>query len=139
VRGKWAPALAFWLVPLALPSGAQAEHEVFYRYVVLGYVKDARGAPLQGVHVKLTRQKTGFSYLAQTDTEGFYVIVARLGDESVGEPLTVEAGPLTATVTARFDPADHDKDRGTRLDFLGRTTVERATWFPATLKRFLAR
>ncbi|MBI4610056.1 MAG: carboxypeptidase regulatory-like domain-containing protein [Candidatus Rokubacteria bacterium] len=130
--------MGFYLVALVLASPAAGEHEAFYRYVVLGYVKDAKGAPLQGVSVELTRDKTGFSYLAETDSQGFYIIVARLGDESVGERLTVKAGSLTETIIARFDPANHTAERGTRLDFLGRKPVERRGWFAATLKRFLA-
>jgi len=137
VAGKWALALAFCFAGLLLFRPGAAEHEVFYRYVVLGYVKDAKGVPLQGVTVKLIREKTGFSYLAETDAQGFYVLVARLGDESEGEQLTVKAGPLTATMVARFDPTNHTADRGTRLDFLGTRPVERRNWFAATLKRFV--
>lgn len=137
MAGKWARVLAFCLLGLALASGAGAEHEVFYRYVVLGYVKDVKGVPLRGVSVKLIRQKTGFSYLADTDTRGFYVIVARLGDESVGENLQVKAGSLSTTLVARFDPRNHTADRGTRLDFLGKKAVEQPTLFASTLKRFL--
>lgn len=139
MTGKSARALAFWVVGLALASTATAEHEVFYRYVVLGYVKDVKGAPLRGVTVELIREKTGFSYLGETDAEGFYAIVSRLGDESVGERLRVKAGSLTTTIVARFDPDNHTADRGTRLDFLGKNAVERPTWFASTLKRFLAR
>lgn len=137
MAGKWARVLAFCLLVLALASGAGAEHEVFYRYLVLGYVKDVKGVPLRGVSVKLIRQKTGFSYLADTDTRGFYVIVARLGDESVGENLQVKAGSLSTTLVARFDPRNHTADRGTRLDFLGKKAVEQPTLFASTLKRFL--
>jgi len=86
----------------------------------------------------LIREKTGFSYPAQTDAQGFYIVVARLGDESVGEHLTVKAGSLATIITARFDPTNHTVDRGTRLDFFGRKSVERPDWFTATLKRFLA-
>ena len=137
MAGKWARVLSFSLVGLALASSAGAEHEVFYRYVVLGYVKDVKGAPLRGVSIKLIREKTGFSYLADTNTQGFYVIIARLGDESVGERLQVKAGSLIATLVARFDPKNHAADRGTRLDFLGKKVVEEPTLFAPTLKRFL--
>jgi hypothetical protein len=41
--------LAFCSVGLALAADATAEHEVFYRYVVLGQVKDVKGAPLRGI------------------------------------------------------------------------------------------
>ena len=136
--GKWARVLAVCVAGLALPFSAAAEHEVFYRYVVLGYVKDVKGVPLPGISVELTREKTGFSYLAETDAQGFYIIVSRLGDESVGERLTVKAGPLSTAIIARFDPKNHTDHRGTRLDFLGPKPVERASWFAGTLKRFLA-
>lgn len=138
VTRNWARALAFCLLSLALVPSAAAEHEVVYRYVVLGYVKDAKGAPLRGVEVEVIREKTGFSYLAETDDQGFYVIVARLGDESLGERLRVKAGSLSTTIIARFDPRNHTAERGTRLDFLGKKPVERPTWFASTLKRFLA-
>lgn len=130
--------LACCALALLLSRPAGAEHEVQARYVVLGYVKDAKQAPLQGITVKLIREKTGFSYLAETNERGFYIIVTRLGDESMGERLTVKVGRLTATVIARFDAKNHTADRGTRLDFLGTRPVERSTWFAATLKRFLA-
>ena len=138
MTGKWARALAFCAAALALAAPVAAEHEVYYRYVVLGYVKDVKGAPLRGVTVELVREKTGFSYPAETDAQGFYVIVSRLGDESVGERLRLRAGPVATTVVARFDPQNHSADRGTRLDFVGRKAVERPTWFASTLKRFLA-
>ena len=139
MTGKVARALAFCVAGLALASTATAEHEVYYRYVVLGYVKDLKGAPLRGVTVELIREKTGFSYLAETDAEGLYVIVSRLGDESAGERLRIKAGSQSTTIIARFDPQDHAADRGTRLDFLGKKAVERPTRFASTLKRFLAR
>lgn len=139
MTGKWARALAFCVAGLTLASTATAEHEVYYRYVVLGYVKDVKGVPLRGVTIELVREKTGFSYLAETDAEGFYVIVSRLGDESAGERLRIKAGSPSTTIIARFDPQDHAVDRGTRLDFLGKKAVERSTWFASTLKRFLAR
>jgi len=130
--------LVFCFIGLLLSRPASAEHEVFYRYVVLGYVKDAKGAPLQGVSVELTREKTGFSYLAETDSQGFYIIVARLGDESVGERLTVKAGSLTETIIARFDPQNHSDERGTRVDLEGTRWIERAAWFRSTLANFMA-
>lgn len=119
------------------PWSAAAEHEIYYRYVVLGYVKDARGAPVARRHVELVRDKTGFSYLASTDATGFFVLVARLGDESAGESLTLTAGTARARLTARFDPANHHEDRGTRVDVEGDAVIERAAWFRPTLARFL--
>lgn len=125
-----------WLLGSA-PGGA--EHEVYYRYVVLGFVKDASGRPVGGRPVELVRDKTGFSYLAETDAKGFYLIVARLGDESAGEGLTLTVGGTRLRLTARFDPANHTDDRGTRVDLEGAKLVERSSWFRSTLVGALGR
>ncbi len=124
---------------LVTPGASFAEHEIYYRYTVLGYVKPGTGKVQSRIKVELVREKTGFSYLAETDEAGFYVIVARLGDESVGEKLRLRAATGSATITARFDPADHVHERGTRVDFIGRRPVERPAVFRATLESFLAR
>jgi hypothetical protein len=115
-----------------------AEHQVSYRYVVLGYVTGADNRGRRGVRVELRREKTGFSYLGETDGEGFYVIVARLGDESAGETLQIRVENQAMTLTARFDPDDHTTERGTRVDFTARRPVESPTAFAGTLKRYLA-
>jgi hypothetical protein len=126
------------IVPSSISGVARAEHQVSYRYVVLGYVTDAENRGRPGVRVELRREKTGFSYLGETDTDGFYVIVARLGDESAGESLHLRAEGQATTLTARFDPADHATERGTRVDFTARKPVESPTAFAVTLKRYLA-
>lgn len=123
-----------WLLA-SVPAGA--EHEVYYRYVVLGFVKDARGKPVAGRQVELVRDKTGFSYLGETDAKGFYMLVSRLGDESAGEPLTLRLGGASMKLTARFDPTNHTDDRGTRVDGQGTKLVERTAWFPSTLANAL--
>jgi hypothetical protein len=146
VRRRGAALLALALVAVALltPLGpgrivgdVGAEHQVSYRYVVLGYVTDAQSRGRPGVRVELRREKTGFSYLGETDAEGFYLIVARLGDESLGETLDLRAANQGMTLTARFDPADHATERGTRVDFTARQPVESPTAFAVTLKRYL--
>ena len=131
---------ARWLLPLLLAvaaSTATAEHEIFYRYTVLGYVKDAAGKPSPGQSVELIRDKTGFSYLGQTDESGLFVIVARLGDESAGEPLTLRLGTTRQRLVARFDAANHTDERGTRVDLEGTRVLERPTWFRSTLATLL--
>ncbi|HUP35157.1 MAG TPA: hypothetical protein VNC82_06875 [Candidatus Limnocylindria bacterium] len=135
-----AGALAAVVAPASGPvtREARAEHQVSYRYVVLGYVKDAQNRGRRGVRVELRREKTGFSYLGETDADGFYVLIARLGDESVGETLHLRAAGQAMTLTARFDPADHTTERGTRVDFSARKPVESPTAFAGTLARFLA-
>ena len=141
MAGKCAGCFVFLAVVLALvsPDESLAEHTVYYRYTVLGYVKEANGTARSGVEVELVREKTGFSYLGETDETGLYVIVARLGDESVGEALRLRTAKRTVTISARFDPADHVHERGTRLDFIGEKPVETPAAFLATLQRFLAR
>ena len=126
------------LVVMLLAGGiARAEHEIIYRYTVLGYVKDAKSRPLTGQVVTLVRDKTGLSYTTDTDADGLYVLVMRLGDESVGETLTLKIGNAQMRVTARFDPKNQDEERGTRVDLEGARWLERAAWFPSTLSRML--
>jgi len=135
--GKYAAPLMFLAIVFA-PNACPAEHTVYYRYTVLGYVKDGSGAALSRALVELVREKTGLSYRAATDASGLYVIVARLGDESLGETLRLQVESHRATIVARFDPADHTRERGTRVDFVGERAVETPATFLATLQRFLA-
>ena len=123
------------LVATALPAGA--EHTVYFRYVVLGFVKDAHGKLVRGRPVDVIRDKTGLSYPTETDEQGFFVTVVRLGDESAGETLTLRVGKTATTMTARFDPVNHTDDRGTRVDLEGTKFVERTAAFRPTLTRFL--
>ena len=129
----WIAALLVALAWTATAARADAEHEVYYRYTVLGYVTDARGRPLAGRPLELVRDKTGFSYLGETDAAGLYLIIARLGDESVGEPLTLRIERVSTRLVARFDPANHTDERGTRVDVEGTMLVERSAWFASTL------
>ncbi|MFI5325882.1 MAG: hypothetical protein ACHQ7H_06580 [Candidatus Rokuibacteriota bacterium] len=133
-----AATIAGPITPNSVVGRAWAEHQVSYRYVVLGYVTGADNRGRRGVRVELRREKTGFSYLGETDADGFYVIVARLGDESAGEALQLRAESQGMTLTVRFDPDDHATERGTRVDFTARRPVERPTAFAGTLKRYLA-
>jgi len=116
---------------------ALAEHEPQYRYTVLGYVKDTAGNPRKGVGLEVIRQKTGFAYVGETDASGLYVIVTRLADENRSDLLLVRAGPASLMIAARFEPADHNTERGTKVDFTGSRVTERPELFAATLKRFL--
>jgi len=128
------------LLPLLVAvaaTAALAEHEVFYRYTVLGYVKETAGKPRPGQRVELIRDKTGFSYLGETDAAGLFVIVARLGDESAGESLTLRLDATPFRLVARFDPANHTEERGTRVDLEGTRMVERPAWFRSTLAHLL--
>ena len=119
-------------------STAAAEHQVYSRFLVLGYVTDGRGHPVRAEPIKLIRDKTGFSYLAETDDKGFYLIVCRLGDENAGERLTLKIGQVVTRITAQFDPKNHADERGTRVDLAAGKPIERAAWFPSTLRNFLS-
>jgi hypothetical protein len=130
-------ALATLLGAVLVTGSATAEHEVYYRYTLLGYVKDGRGQPQPRREIAAIRDRTGFSYLAETDAKGFYVLVIRLGDESLGEQLTIRADTLSTKVTVRFDVVNRTDERGTRLDIEGARFVERAAWFPSTLALYL--
>jgi hypothetical protein len=125
------------VVLLLVVAPAAAEHTVYYRYVVLGFVKDARGKLVPGRTVEVVRDKTGLTYSGRTDAQGLFVMIVRLGDESVGETLTLRIGTATTTITARFDPANHTDHRGTRVDLNGTRFVERAAAFHPTLTRFV--
>lgn len=111
-----------------------AEHEIYYRFTVLGYVKDAHGKPIADAKVEVIRDKTDFKYLGETDDTGFYLVRVRLGDESRGETLTVRQGTHVRRVLAVFDPANETDERGTRVDFEGAQSVERAARFQSTLQ-----
>ena len=119
-------------------STAAAEHQVYSRFLVLGYVTDGRGHAVRAEPIKLIRDKTGFSYLGKTDDKGFYLIVCRLGDENAGERLTLKIGQVVTSITAQFDPKNHADERGTRVDLSAGKPIERAAWFPSTLRNFLS-
>lgn len=126
-------ALVLLAILTLAAAPATATHEVYYRYVVLGYVKDARGHAVRGRELELIRDKTGAAYLAASDEQGFFLIVARLGDESAGEALTLKVGQAATRLRASFDPGNHRDDRGTRIDIVGATFVERSALFRSTL------
>jgi len=115
-------------------TSVAAEHEIYYRFTVLGYVKDAHGKPVVDAKVEVIRDKTDFKYLGESDDTGLYVVRVRLGDESRGETLTVRQGTHVRRVIALFDPANVTDERGTRVDFEGAHSVERAARFQATLQ-----
>jgi hypothetical protein len=128
--------LAATLVVVALlATSVAAEHEIYYRFTVLGYVKDAHGKPVADAKIEVIRDKTGFTYLGETDETGFYAVRVRLGDESRGEALSVRQGTHVRRVIAAFDPTNVTDERGTRVDFEGAHSVERAATFQSTLQR----
>ena len=136
-RAVGRPLLIALALVIAGTTVAPAEHRVYYRYVVLGYVGDREGRPLARQPVTLVRDKTGLAYPGETNDGGFYLIVARLDDKNAGERLTLRIGPVETSVIARFDPQNHADERGTRVDVVAGRPVERAAWFASTLRRVL--
>jgi hypothetical protein len=130
--------MALLCVLVLTAAAAHAEHAAEFRYVVLGYVTNAAGTPVPGAALEVIRDKTGLAYAGSTDATGFYLVVVRLGDESAGESLTVRLGERATRINARFDPANHRDERGTRVDVAGARFVETPAAFRATLGRFLA-
>ena len=122
------------IVVAVVATSVVAEHEIYYRFTVLGYVRDAHGKPIADAKVEVIRDKTDFKYLGETDDTGLYVVRVRLADESRGETLTVRQGTHVRRVIAAFDPANETDERGTRVDFEGAQSVERAARFQSTLQ-----
>lgn len=137
MRAATALAVVALVVAAASAPRDAAADDVHYRYTVLGYVTDARGAPVAGEKVLVVRDKTGLAYHGETDEHGFYLVLTRLEDEADGETITVTIGRARTRVTARFDPANHTDERGTRLDLERGRWRDRAAWFPSTLARAL--
>lgn len=130
-------AVGVVMAALLLASPGEATHEVDHRYLVLGYARDGAGRPLPRLPVRVVREKTGLAYQAESDAEGFYLVVVHLHDEDLGDSLLVTAGPATIWVRAWFDPRDARSHRGTRVDFSGGRAWERREDFAWTLRAHL--
>jgi len=64
-------------------------------------------------------------------------VFTRMGDESLGESLTLKYGAANLKLTARFDPANHAEERGTRVDVEAGRFFERPASFRSTLTQYL--
>ena len=124
------------LVPVA---PGWATHAVDHRYVVIGYVRDGAGQPLAGTLVRVMRERTGLPYETETGFDGLYVAIVHLHDEDLFDALDVTAGHVSIRIEARFEPLDHRRPRGTRVDFTPTRAVERHEAFAQTLDAYLKR
>lgn len=136
------PAAWCWLglvgAAVVLPgTPAEATHEVDHRYLMLGYVRDGAGRPIPRAQVRVVREKTGATYHAKTEADGFYLIVVHLHDEDLLDALQVTANGATLRVRAWFDPVDTRDQRGTRVDFTGTRAEERREMLAETLADYL--
>jgi hypothetical protein len=123
---------------LALAPTVEAIHAVDHRYVVLGYVRDATGRPLAGKAVRVVRQKSGLVLEAETDWDGFYVVIVHLHDEDLLGTLWVAVTPRTTLrLKAQFNPFDARTPRGTRVDFTDGVPRERPEEFATALERYV--
>lgn len=132
-------AVAAAALALSLATPVEATHEVNHRYVILGYVRDAAGRPLARIVVRIVREKTGLAYEAETDGDGFYLVILHLHDEDALEPLWVAVGRAALRVEARFDPLDPRTPRGTSVTFTGGVARERPDEFAAALARYVGK
>lgn len=138
VTGRFAAVVAAVMV-LAPAAPGWATHAVDHRYVVLGYVRDGAGHPLAGTPIRIVRERTGLSHETETGFDGFYVAIVHLHDEDLLDALDVTAGHVTVRIEARFEPLDHHRPRGTRVDFTPTRAVERHETFAQTLDAYLKR
>lgn len=93
---------------LALPLAAEAIHEVDHRLE------------------------------AETDADGFYLVIVHLHDEDMLQVLRVAVGPRTTLrLEARFNPVDSRTPRGTQVDFTDAVPRERPEEFASGLERYV--
>lgn len=136
-EGRWVTSGLLTAVTVLLAASAEATHAVDHRYVVLGYVRDAQGRPLARSPILVLRERTGLSYRAETDADGFYVVAVHLHDENVLDWLRVTVGSATIRIDSRFNPLDGESPRGTRVDFRGGQAYERREVFVDTIRQVL--
>ena len=122
-----------------LVARASATHAPDHRFLLIGYVTDAKGNPAARVSVVVTRVKTGLRHPTKTESDGLYLVIVHLHDEDEGELLRVATGGVTAELRARFDVRDTKTERGTRVDFRGGRATEIRPLFATTLRDYLAR
>jgi hypothetical protein len=135
----WAMYVAVMVVALSLTAPVEGTHAVDHRYLILGYVRDSGGRPLVRAAVRVVREKTGLAHEAETDAEGFYLVILHLHDEDVLEPFRVTVKRATLRIEARFNPLDPRTPRGTRVDFGDGVARERPEEFAATLERYVSK
>lgn len=111
------------LLALLWTAPALAEHEADHRYVVEGYVLDARENPRADVKV-LVKAEEGLLGEAVTDRRGFYRIQLHLHNTDLGKELTVTAGDQETEIEVAFDPGDKQTARIHHLNFTGADTTQ---------------
>lgn len=111
------------LLAALLSTTASAEHEADHRYIVEGYVLDARENPRADVKVAVTADE-GLLGEAVTDRRGFYRIRLHLHNSDLGKQLSVKIGDRETGIEVSFDPGDTETDRVHDLNFIGADTTE---------------
>jgi len=114
--------LGLLLAPVAV-APARAEHEIYYRYVVLGFVKDAQGRRWRARAAADPRQDR--LLVPGADRRRRLLPDRRASRRRErGESLTLRAGTIATRLVAAFDPANHTEHRGARVDLEGTRFVE---------------
>lgn len=90
------------------------------------------------IHDFLVRQKTGLTLEAETDADGFYLVIVHLHDGDLLDTLWVAVGPrATLRLKAQFNPFDSRTPRGTGVDFTDGVPRERPEEFATALERYV--
>ncbi len=126
-RYKHRPAMflaaALFMLMILHTGTASAEHEADHRYIVEGYVLDARENPRADLTVAVTADE-GLLGETVTDRRGFYRVRLHLHNTDLGKQLTVKAGDREARIEVAFDPGDAETDRVHDLNFVGADVTE---------------
>ena len=111
-------ATVLCLMVLLASATASATHRVDERFTVWGRVTDADGAPVAGQRVDVIVAAGKQSARLRTDAEGWYRKVLAVDNDGLGKVFDVQVARQVRHVKVQFDPDDHVKERGTRVDFV---------------------
>jgi hypothetical protein len=123
---------------LSASAFALSSHDVYARYVVVGYVRDAEGKPAAGTRVHAVTEKGQLTYETETDASGLFVLVASIRKGS-GESLILSTDSLQTTLRPRLDAPAHQGPHGTRVDIDGDRFSERHALFEQTYEEVRAK
>jgi hypothetical protein len=99
------------------PSPIRATHEADHRFIVSGYVRDARGNAVQDARVIVVDTRIGEGSTAFTDPSGYYEVLLHLHNENLGDEIRITAQDETKMITATFDSKDATTERRVQVDF----------------------
>jgi hypothetical protein len=123
---------------LSASAFALSSHDVYARYIVVGYVRDAEGKPAARTRVHAVTEKGQLTYETETDASGLFMLVASIRKDS-GESLILSTGSLQTTIKPRLDARDDQGQHGTRVDIEADRFSERPALFRQTYEEARAK